>query len=388
MATATSTLTTFGRVHRPSRASFKACCCTTGLSSIKVLSVFIQKEMKEGELSVPLQSYALQAFLGPTHWAFAEPIVRARLCGIPLGLLLDTHCASRFLLSMSANVPKIKLRLSEAALAAPSTTPSMPVEQPSSQGRSVASKRKAASTTAPARGKGKAAVATGKKKSLLSSVASSPVKSDLSEASSAAATIATSGHDNPASSVTAQLDAAAGATGKSATTSKRKLPSTLADSAAGLFGDYLTALQAARAYTLRRAWRLQGVTLKNANGYELGGLTEWVTRQPASVIAERSKSVVDAAGSSLSSPQRKQRSSGNRRQQSYDVFDIASIANGGSGGNAGSGAGEERGTFVCTHEGCHQIFNDRIRWRRHQNGHIRHHNRTKHQLAQNSSQAS
>lgn len=31
----------------------------------------------------------------------------------------------------------------------------------------------------------------------------------------------------------------------------------------------------------------------------------------------------------------------------------------------------KEGTFVCTHEGCHRIFDDQTRWRRHQNGHIR-----------------
>lgn len=285
---------------------------------------------------------------------------------------------------MSSNVPKIKLRLSEAALAAPappSTTSSTSHSQLPPQVKLSASKRKdistasSASSPTPSRNTSNTGIAASRKKSLLSSVVSSPVKSELSDIPSTATTAAANGND-VLSAVTAQNSSViSAASSKSATTSKRKLPSTLADSAAGLFGDYLTALQAARGYTLRRSWRLQSVTLKNVNGYELGGLTEWVTKQPALVIAERNKS----AAISRLSPQRKQRVSSNRRQQPYDVFDIESIA---ATINTSSGAGEEKGTFVCTHEGCHQIFDDRIRWRRHQNGHIRHHNRTKqHQLA-------
>ena len=101
----------------------------------------------------------------------------------------------------------------------------------------------------------------------------------------------------------------------------------------GVFAEYKAALKKAREYKLKRGWSLKQARLQTCTGYSLN-LTEWCTLRHTVLLR-----------TSASSPKR-----GGRKK-------AAAIPNG--------------STFVCSHQGCHRIFDDAAKWKRHQNGHIR-----------------
>ena len=144
-------------------------------------------------------------------------------------------------------------------------------------------------------------------------------------------------------------------------TSKRRLPANIADSD-GLFGDYVSALKAAITYQRSKSWTLKKAQLRTATGYTLD-LAEWCTKHtPKPIVATSTTTQAPPRPHSLRITMEEPDKGGGKsaRPVALPASQAIKLAKQGSG------------TFVCTHEGCHRIFDDQTRWRRHQNGHIRH----------------
>ena len=144
-------------------------------------------------------------------------------------------------------------------------------------------------------------------------------------------------------------------------TGKRRLPGNIADSD-GLFGDYTSALKAAITYQRTRNWTLKKAQLRTASGYTLD-LTEWCTKHTPKPIS--------ATTINLQIPPRRRSLQITMEEPGKKVKSTKSVALPASQVIKLARQGSSN-TFVCTHEGCHRIFDDQTRWRRHQNGHIRH----------------
>lgn len=149
--------------------------------------------------------------------------------------------------------------------------------------------------------------------------------------------------------------------GGTSKTGKRRLPGNIAESD-GLFGDYTSALKAAITYQRTKNWTSRKAQLRTATGYTLD-LTEWCTKHTSRPILNTAITNTQVPPKrhslqiTMEEPGKRPKSTKSVALPASQVIKLAK-----QGSN----------TFVCTHEGCHRIFDDQTRWRRHQNGHIRH----------------
>jgi hypothetical protein len=144
-------------------------------------------------------------------------------------------------------------------------------------------------------------------------------------------------------------------------TGKRRLPGNIGEGD-GLFGDYVSALKTAIAYQRTNHWTLKRAQLRTATGYALD-LTEWCTKRAQRPTVNAPAMHTQPAQKrrslhiTIAEPSEKMKSSKPAAIPASQAIKLAK---------------QDSNTFVCTHEGCHRIFDDHTRWRRHQNGHIRH----------------